>query len=301
MAWEHTTLDAIRGDLSKVAEENNWERYHTPRNLLMALQKEVGDLAQVFRWDETNRTLHRDDCKNVEEELGDILAYTVRLADKCNIDLASVMNHKLQRHHVPIAPQQNGTPYPYQPAAQYQPSPTPQRDMPHTSPAISSPDATKALYAKSPHSTQSTHSGSKSPTNKNRPQPLDSDSLRKHDIASKRPAFKRTLSVVCKGGEVPPDELYSPTHFKHDLFSPVCNETDFEVDTKKPVMPTKLSKQGLLEEQAAAAPAAAAAPTAAAPYSSNAPPREPASPLSPKSLQNFFHFLDGVCYYRILV
>eukprot|EP01061_Rhynchopus_euleeides_P033328 TRINITY_DN5585_c0_g1_i3.p1 TRINITY_DN5585_c0_g1~~TRINITY_DN5585_c0_g1_i3.p1 ORF type:complete len:633 (+),score=263.40 TRINITY_DN5585_c0_g1_i3:130-2028(+) len=302
MVWEHATLDAIRGDLSKVAEENNWERYHTPRNLLLALQKEVGDLAEVFKWEDPHsRGWHKEDFRLVEEELGDIMAYTIRLADKCGVDLASVMNHKLnktiviqangpqshsppthqhtQQHtqqHVPThspVPQQYSQVHHTAPP----PAPAPQR---HASPGKSSPEPARAMQHKSPQSTLSTQSGNprQSPTHK-RPQPLDSDSLRKHDIASKRPAFKRTLSVVCNNGGPPPEELYSPTHFQHDLFSPVCNKRDFEVDTKKPVLPQSVSKTELEKLQLQK-------------QSAKRPPREPASPLSPKSLGNFFNILD---------
>eukprot|EP01059_Diplonema_ambulator_P000871 TRINITY_DN10694_c0_g1_i1.p1 TRINITY_DN10694_c0_g1~~TRINITY_DN10694_c0_g1_i1.p1 ORF type:complete len:520 (+),score=187.11 TRINITY_DN10694_c0_g1_i1:1226-2785(+) len=117
-----------------------------------------------------------------------------------------------------------------------------------------------------------------------RPAPLDSDSLDKlekdkqqtdNSATKSRPAFKRTLSVVCDSRD--PTMLYSPTHFCHDLFSPVTSKKDFDVEynSRQPLLPTSLSKQSLLQTQ-------------------NSESDVPNSPLSPQSLEHFYPMVEAL-------
>ena len=272
MVWDHATLDGIRGDLGRVAEENNWERFHTPRNLLLALQKEVGNLAEVFRWGD-EPVQREEDRRQIEEGLGDVLAYTVRLADRCGVDLARTMNQKLNRTSIPVVPIM-----PASASAVPVPSASKPRETANTSPdRRGSPGrggggggGGGAPQKQSPSNKQQQQQQASAA----RPKALDADSLRKHDIASKRPAFKRTLSVVCKPNHVE-EELYSPTHYQHDLFSPTTNKTDFDVEynTSAPPLPKSVSRSSLHDE----------------------PMQRPASPLSPRSLDDFYTILGEVC------
>ncbi|KAF6255769.1 dCTP pyrophosphatase 1 [Scenedesmus sp. NREL 46B-D3] len=93
------TLEALRGSLSLFAQERQWEKFHTPRNLVLALVGEVGELAEIFQWrGEVPAGLpsfSQAEVAHVGQELSDVLLYLLRLADVCGVDLGSAALHKL--------------------------------------------------------------------------------------------------------------------------------------------------------------------------------------------------------------
>ncbi|XVE54747.1 hypothetical protein DITRI_Ditri03aG0106400 [Diplodiscus trichospermus] len=85
------SLKELSERLAEFAEVRGWEKYHSPRNLLLALVGEVGELSEIFQWKgEVAKGLPNwtaDDKEHLEEELSDVLLYLVRLADVCGLDL----------------------------------------------------------------------------------------------------------------------------------------------------------------------------------------------------------------------
>lgn len=94
------TLEDIRRLHKEFSDERDWNQYHTPRNLLLALVGEVGELAELFQWrGEVQEGLpgwDAADRKHLEEELSDVLIYLVRLADKCNVNLPEAVLRKIE-------------------------------------------------------------------------------------------------------------------------------------------------------------------------------------------------------------
>ena len=94
-----TDLITLRDQLRKFAADRNWEQFHTPRNLLLALVGEVGELAELFQWlsDEQAAVIMRDEQlgARVREELADVLGYVVQLADTLGIDLYEALRAKI--------------------------------------------------------------------------------------------------------------------------------------------------------------------------------------------------------------
>jgi len=97
---QSTKLDSIellRDRLREFAKERDWDQFHTPKNLSMALIAEAAELVEHFQWVE-GRSSHLLDDKvrpSVEEEIADIFIYLVRIADKLGIDLYSAAERKL--------------------------------------------------------------------------------------------------------------------------------------------------------------------------------------------------------------
>ena len=93
------TLEQLRSQVAAFADERDWNQFHTPRNLLLALVGEVGELAEIFQWrGEVPKGLtdfKEKDKVAVAEELSDCLSYLVRLADACDIDLAEAWRAKM--------------------------------------------------------------------------------------------------------------------------------------------------------------------------------------------------------------
>ena len=81
-------------------DERDWAKFHDPKSLILALVGEVGELAELFQWLPADEAVQRvsDDPlqRRVGEEMADVLAYLVRLADVLDIDLAEVTKRKLE-------------------------------------------------------------------------------------------------------------------------------------------------------------------------------------------------------------
>ncbi len=86
--------------LRQFAAERDWDRFHSPKNLVMALTGEVGELCEVFQWmsAETSCEAARDPATAtaVKHELADVLLYAVRLADVLGVDLNAAAAEKLR-------------------------------------------------------------------------------------------------------------------------------------------------------------------------------------------------------------
>ncbi len=94
---EHDTLLELREALRTFAAERDWERFHTPKNLAMALSGEAGEVIEHFQWltPEDSAALPADQREEVALELADVLLYLVRLADVLGIDLGAAARRKL--------------------------------------------------------------------------------------------------------------------------------------------------------------------------------------------------------------
>ena len=93
-------IKEIQKKLRKFAKERDWEQFHSPKNLAMALSGEVGELAEIFQWlseDQSNKeNISDEDLSKVKEEVADILLYIIRLSDKLDIDLDQAVLDKLE-------------------------------------------------------------------------------------------------------------------------------------------------------------------------------------------------------------
>ncbi len=94
---ESSKIDELRDELRKFAAARNWQQFHSPKNLAMALSVEAAEVLELFQWkteDET-RTLNDADRARAREEIADVFLYLISLADQLDIDLAAAANQKL--------------------------------------------------------------------------------------------------------------------------------------------------------------------------------------------------------------
>ncbi|KAI6693570.1 hypothetical protein NL676_021280 [Syzygium grande] len=109
---EERGVDVGLKDLSKRLEDfaraRDWEKYHSPRNLLLAMIGEVGELSEIFQWrGEVDKGLpnwKEAEKEHLGEELSDVLLYLVRLADICGIDLGDAAAKKIVKNAVKYPP-----------------------------------------------------------------------------------------------------------------------------------------------------------------------------------------------------
>ncbi|MDO8293234.1 MAG: nucleotide pyrophosphohydrolase [Gallionella sp.] len=93
-------LPMLRDKLRAFAEARDWDQFHSPKNLSMALMVEAAELMEHFQWltEAQSAELPPNDKQAVGEELADILLYLVRLSDKLGIDLREAALHKLEKN-----------------------------------------------------------------------------------------------------------------------------------------------------------------------------------------------------------
>jgi NTP pyrophosphatase (non-canonical NTP hydrolase) len=91
-------LQDLRQRTRAFAAARDWEQYHTPKNLAMALSVEVAELAEHFQWLPTGRAdeLAQGQHEAIRQELADVLLYLVQIADKLDVDLHAAALEKIQ-------------------------------------------------------------------------------------------------------------------------------------------------------------------------------------------------------------
>ena len=100
-------LEALQGQLRAFVAERDWDQFHTPKNLTMALVAEVGELIEHFQWltPDQSTQLPEDTRAEVELEIADVFLFLLRLCDKLGIDpvLAAGKKLALNGERYPIA------------------------------------------------------------------------------------------------------------------------------------------------------------------------------------------------------
>ncbi|MCH5373289.1 MAG: nucleotide pyrophosphohydrolase [Planctomycetes bacterium] len=91
-------IDALQQRLADFAAERDWEQFHSPKNLVMALAAEAGELIEEFQWltETESANLGTKQKQAVAHELADVLIYLVRLADRLDIDLDVAVADKIR-------------------------------------------------------------------------------------------------------------------------------------------------------------------------------------------------------------
>ena len=90
-------LARLRDSLRQFAAERDWDQFHSPKNLAMALAVEAAELLERFQWmtEEDSKRLPPAELARVREEMADVLNYLVRLADKLDVDLLEAARDKV--------------------------------------------------------------------------------------------------------------------------------------------------------------------------------------------------------------
>jgi len=114
MAWRHgfqgvgvasddsdlLEVTALQHQLRQFADVRDWEQFHSPKNLAMALAGEAGELLEIFQWlsETESRELTDDDRARVAEEIADLQIYLLRLADVLRVSLQAAVADKMDQN-----------------------------------------------------------------------------------------------------------------------------------------------------------------------------------------------------------
>ena len=89
-------LKKIRNRLRNFATDRDWEQFHTPKNLAMALTVEVSELLEIFQWSlDGGQDVIENSKEEIESEIADIFNYLVKLVDLLDIDLEKIALKKI--------------------------------------------------------------------------------------------------------------------------------------------------------------------------------------------------------------
>ncbi len=95
-----TELEQLRLKLREFAAERDWDQFHSPKNLAMALSVEASELVECFQWltEEQSRALSAEQLAAVTDEIADIQLYLIRLADKLDVDIRKAVSAKFRKN-----------------------------------------------------------------------------------------------------------------------------------------------------------------------------------------------------------
>ena len=97
-----TTIETLRAQVRAFVAEREWEKYHTPKNLVMALAIEAAELMEHFQWldpAESRAVAHATEKRGeVADELADVLCYALSLANVLDIDITAAVTGKLEKN-----------------------------------------------------------------------------------------------------------------------------------------------------------------------------------------------------------
>ncbi len=93
-------LNKIKEIINKFSEDRDWDQFHSPKNLSMALAVEASELLEIFQWMTEEDSYDLDELKQqeVKEEIADIAVYLLRVCMKLDIDLEDAIVEKMKKN-----------------------------------------------------------------------------------------------------------------------------------------------------------------------------------------------------------
>lgn len=104
MTDQTATIQSLKDRVAAFVAERNWQHHHRPKHLAMSIAIEAAELMEHFQWTDEDGALSDPRFKNadaqaaVAEELCDVLAYTLSMANQLNIDIASAFEAKMTKN-----------------------------------------------------------------------------------------------------------------------------------------------------------------------------------------------------------
>ncbi|MEE8254762.1 MAG: nucleotide pyrophosphohydrolase [Nitrosomonadaceae bacterium] len=95
-------IKSTQNRIHAFADERNWDQFHNPKNLVMALSVECSELVEIFQWlshEEASNIKHDPDKMNqISDEIADVTVYLLRLADKLGVDIEKAIDLKMEKN-----------------------------------------------------------------------------------------------------------------------------------------------------------------------------------------------------------
>lgn len=88
-------LHGLKTLIKQFIQARDWEQYHAPKNLAMALSVEAAEIVEIFQWKAADQPLSSGELEGLRQEIGDVLVYLIELADKFEIDIIQAARDKM--------------------------------------------------------------------------------------------------------------------------------------------------------------------------------------------------------------
>ena len=96
----NTSIADIKSIVREFVDQRDWQQFHSPKNLSMALAIEASELMEHFQWIsmEDSRQVDADQLQKIGDEIADVFCYTIAMANSLDLDLASIFERKMERN-----------------------------------------------------------------------------------------------------------------------------------------------------------------------------------------------------------
>ena len=88
-------MKELKKHIKEFIQARDWEQYHAPKNLAMALSAEVAEIVEIYQWKDNQQPLTPKEIEGLRQEIGDVLVYLLELADQYGIDIVQAARDKM--------------------------------------------------------------------------------------------------------------------------------------------------------------------------------------------------------------
>ena len=91
-------MNEIKQLIKDFLKERDWEQFHSPKNLSMSISIEAAEISEIFQWCTVDESYDLDETRRneLEQEIADVLIYSIELADKFDIDVIEAVKRKIE-------------------------------------------------------------------------------------------------------------------------------------------------------------------------------------------------------------
>ncbi|WP_163340168.1 nucleotide pyrophosphohydrolase [Desulfopila sp. IMCC35008] len=95
-------MKLLQSEIKTFIKERDWQKFHSPKNLAMALSVEASELVEIFQWltPAQSSKLSHQQVEHLEEEIGDIMIYLTTLATSYGLDPLTAARKKLEKNRI---------------------------------------------------------------------------------------------------------------------------------------------------------------------------------------------------------
>jgi dCTP diphosphatase len=88
-------MEELKAAIKEFIRARDWEQFHAPKNLALALSVEASEVVEIFQWKKDDQELTQGELEGLRQEIGDVLIYLLELADKFEIDVVQAAKDKM--------------------------------------------------------------------------------------------------------------------------------------------------------------------------------------------------------------
>lgn len=94
------SLKALQEEIRRFVADRDWDQFHSPKNLAMAMSVEAAEVVEIFQWltETESARLPPEKLEHLKDELADVYVYLLRLASKYDVDLVAAARAKMKKN-----------------------------------------------------------------------------------------------------------------------------------------------------------------------------------------------------------